>query len=476
MRVLVWLRSDLRVVDNAALRMAAQDATDGVLAAFLLQPQQWREHDWADIKVAFLLRNLRELRAALEKLRIPLLIRTVADFGKTPAAMQQLVREYACDAVYWNHEYEWNEGKRDAAVAYACGRAGVKTRAFHDQTIVPPAALQTGQGDFYSVFSPYRRAWLRHVDEHALGEVLPAPRRQPELAAEPDDLPDRVPGFNADRDRADLWPAGPKAAEKLLEDFVAARLRTYHEQRDTPAAGGTSRLSPYLALGVISPRQCAAAAREANADRLDGPHRGPTVWISELIWREFYRHVLVGFPRVSRHRPFKPDTDRLPWRQDEEVFSAWCDGRTGVPIVDAGMRQLRATGWMHNRLRMITAMYLTKDLFIDWRWGERHFMHHLIDGDLASNNGGWQWSASTGTDAAPYFRIFNPYAQSQRFDPDGAFIRAYVPELRGLSAREIHAPAELPELVRVTLDYPAPLVDHSTARAAILAAFKQLSG
>ncbi len=201
---------------------------------------------------------------------------------------------------------------------------------------------------------------------------------------------------------------------------------------------------------------------------------GRETWITELIWREFYRHILVGFPRVSRHQPFRLETRRLEWSGNEEHFDAWKEGRTGVPIVDAAMRCLRATGWMHNRLRMITAMHLTKDLFLDWRRGERWFMRNLIDGDLASNNGGWQWSASTGTDAAPYFRIFNPVSQSRKFDPDGAFIRAWVPELRDLAGGEIHDPSSLPELARARIDYPAPIVNHTQARERAIAAFKAL--
>ena len=207
---------------------------------------------------------------------------------------------------------------------------------------------------------------------------------------------------------------------------------------------------------------------------MNGGAPGPATWISELIWREFYRHVLVGFPRVGMNRAFKPATERLPWRADEGRFRAWCEGRTGYPIVDAGMRQLAQTGWMHNRLRMIVAMFLSKDLFIDWRRGERHFMRHLVDGDLASNNGGWQWSASTGTDAAPNFRVFNPFAQSRKFDPDGEFIRRWVPELGGADARVLHDPALLACERRAGLAYVEPVCDHSVARQHVIAAFRTL--
>ena len=247
----------------------------------------------------------------------------------------------------------------------------------------------------------------------------------------------------------------------------------YGNARDFPALNGTSALSPYLACGAISPRQCLAAATAADGQRLQAGRAGPTAWITELIWREFYRHVLVGFPRVCRNRAFKVQTDRIRWRRDEDDFGSWCAGRTGVPIVDAAMRQLLETGWMHNRLRMVVAMYLTKDLFIDWRQGERFFMTHLVDGDFASNNGGWQWAASTGTDAAPYFRIFNPISQSRRFDPDGTFIHRYCPELADLGGRAIHDPAALPPPARGAIDYPDPIVDHTRARARVMAAFRE---
>ena len=260
-------------------------------------------------------------------------------------------------------------------------------------------------------------------------------------------------------------------ARRWLRAFVSKRIESYHTLRDMPAEDGTSALSPYLAAGALSPRQCLHAAMEANRGRAASGKKGVTTWISELIWREFYRHVLIGFPRVCMNRPFRVETDRLPWRDDEDQFAAWCQGHTGVPIVDAGMRQLAETGWMHNRVRMITAMFLTKDLFIDWRWGQRHFMHHLIDGDFANNNGGWQWSASTGTDAAPYFRIFNPFSQSRRFDPEGQYIRRYVPELKALSADEIHEPsADVARKCR----YPRPIVGHAEARTSAIAAFRRL--
>ena len=240
-----------------------------------------------------------------------------------------------------------------------------------------------------------------------------------------------------------------------------------------PAEPGTSQLSPYLAAGVISIRQCLHAALGYNQGELDSGASGATTWINELLWREFYKHILVGYPRVSMHRAFRPETEALPWRRAPYELEAWQQGRTGFPIIDAAMRQLRETGWMHNRLRMITAMFLSKNLLIDWREGERWFMRHLIDGDLAANNGGWQWSASTGTDSVPYFRLFNPTSQSQRFDPDGQFLRRWLPELQHLSSRDIHSPATHHNLFGV-IEYPTPIVDLGKSRARALDAFRNL--
>jgi deoxyribodipyrimidine photo-lyase len=288
-------------------------------------------------------------------------------------------------------------------------------------------------------------------------------------------VPARVKGFESSVDPG-LWPAGERAAAKRLEAFVDGRISRYKTDRELPGVDGTSTLSPYLAVGAISPRQCLKAAVEWNKGKLSGGHPGADQWIAELIWREFYRHVLVAFPRVCMGRAFKSETDRIRWRYDEGEFAAWCEGRTGYPIVDAAMRCLNATGWMHNRLRMVAAMFLAKDLLIDWRWGEKYFMQRLVDGDLASNNGGWQWSASTGTDAAPYFRIFNPVSQSRKCDPEGVFIRKWVPELAGVSGDEVHDPSELPPLVRAGLRYPEKMVDHGEARERVMSAFAAVRG
>jgi deoxyribodipyrimidine photo-lyase len=280
-----------------------------------------------------------------------------------------------------------------------------------------------------------------------------------------------------------LWPGGEAWARRQLRAFVKDAIGAYKTDRDYPGRAGTSAASVPLAVGALSTRQCLHAALEAgglaagglNPKAFDRMPEGPRHWLSEVVWREFFTHVLVGWPRVCMNRAFQVHTDRLAWPTDRGAFEAWREGRTGIPIVDAGMRQLAATGWMHNRVRMVTAMFLTKNLFIDWRWGERHFMRSLVDGYFASNNGGWQWSASTGTDAAPYFRIFNPVSQSEKFDPEGAYIRRWVPELGGVAGEAVHAPHDrLPPLARARLAYPEPIVDLSASRDAAIRAFQAL--
>ena len=477
-RALVWFRRDLRIADNHALYNAAQwadrSADGGVVACFVISPEEWLDHDDAGIKIDFWLRNLRELRPALAKLNIPLVVLTAATRRQIAPALLTLARDARCTALFFNNEYEINEAGRDQVVERHFDKADITVHRFHDHIIVPPGEVRTGQGGFFTVFTPFKKALYKLLADRPV-QVLGPPRKQPEIDVQSTDVPDRVKGFESHvASAAELWPAGEKWAHRRLETFVDQRIAAYKTDRDTPALDATSKLSPHLAAGVLSPRQCLAAALAVNSGKLDTGSPGAAHWISEVIWREFYQHIIVGFPRVVMGRAFKPATDRIEWSYNQEHFDRWTAGRTGVPIVDAAMRQLIETGWMHNRLRMVAAMYLTKDLFIDWRWGEKHFMRHLIDGDLASNNGGWQWSASTGTDAAPYFRIFNPISQSKKCDPDGAFIRRYLPELRDIQGDAVHDPSALPALLRSTLNYPDPMVDHAAARGRVMDAFKAL--
>lgn len=472
MRALVWFRSDLRTRDHPALFEACRKADRGVLAVFTVCPAQWQAYDWGEAKVGFLLRNLRALSAELERTRIPLRILERQTFAGVPEALLTLARAQDCDALFFNREYEVNEARRDEAVSRRFEAAGLAVRAFHDPCILEPGSVEKKTGGFYTVYTPFKRAWMAVLQERGGVELLGGPKRQPALLCAPDPVPESVQGFALRPDLEDLWPAGQAAAQKRLARYLGEDVSSYKTLRDFPAADRTSRLSPYLALGVLSARQCLDAALDAGGGERAFGESGLGTWIGQLVWREFYRHILVGFPRVSKNRAFQAQTERVRWRDDVKGFAAWCEGRTGVPLVDAAMRQLARTGWMHNRLRMVAAMYLTKDLLVDWRWGERFFMQQLVDGDLANNNGGWQWSASTGTDAAPYFRIFNPVAQSRKFDPDAAFLRQYLPELANLDNRAIHEPSADQ---RKACGYPEPIVDHAAARERAIAAFRDIA-
>ena len=472
MKNLVWFRRDLRVEDNSALHAAASEATDGVVAIFAITPQQWKQHDDAPCKVQFWLANVKALSQSLAKLNIPLLILKSDTFADLPKKIVALANKHDCGSLFFNREYEVNEQWRDDQVAATCDTAGITVQRFHDRVIIPPREISTKEGRYYCVFTPYRKVWDTKLLDAV--EVLPAPKKQKTLAIEPDTVPTNIKGFKLSADIDTLWPGGEQEAERRLSNF-AEHIAQYSTGRDLPALDGTSTLSGYLAAGVISPRQCAAMALEVSGGQINNDHEGARVWVSELAWRDFYSHVMVGFPRVSMHRPFKAKTEAIQWRDNQNDLRAWQEGRTGYPMVDAGMRQLNQTGWMHNRLRMVTAMFLTKHLLIDWRLGERYFMENLIDGDLAANNGGWQWSASTGTDSVPYFRIFNPFSQSKRFDSQGQYIKRMCPELEEVPAKALHDGTKLTKAIsEFDVDYPSYVVDYKAGRERALAAFKAL--
>ncbi len=468
---LMWFRTDLRVHDNTAL--AAAMAGGPTVAVYLLSPAQWQEHDDAPCKIDFWLRNLTELSRELGNLNVPLLIRSAERWDQAAKVMSKLCQQLEVTNVHLNQEYGFNESQRDSQVAHTLNQQGINLHSHLDQLLFQPGSVLTKTGTYFQVFSQFRKVCYQRLHDR-IPQRIAMPAAQSPLAIQADKVPTQVDGFAMPtKELQQLWPAGEDEAMRRLAEFADEPIADYQAQRDIPAKPGTSQLSAYLAAGVISPRQCLHAALGFNRGEFDSGNPGATTWINELLWREFYKHILVGYPRVSKHRAFRVETDSLKWRNAPAELAAWQQGRTGIPIIDAAIRQLLSTGWMHNRLRMVVAMFLTKNLLIDWREGERFFMRHLIDGDLAANNGGWQWSASTGTDAAPYFRIFNPVSQSQRFDPDGHFIRQWLPELDGLSSKQIHDPSALGGLFGVA-DYPSPMVDLKSSRERAINAFRDL--
>ncbi|MDO7596512.1 MAG: deoxyribodipyrimidine photo-lyase [Pseudomonadota bacterium] len=463
---LVWFRNDLRVSDNPALYHACEQGK-AVSAIYIATPQQWREHDEADVKIDFWRRNLLCLQNALAELNIELHFFQVDSYQQIPLLIEKICQQWEIERLHFNHEYPINERLRDQNVIDSCRKITVEYQNYHDQLLLPPSTVRTKTGTPFKVFTPFAKEAKQQLEQSLY--LYPTPPSQiaitlPELAEE-SGLKDII-WPNISQDIQHFWPAGEHHAFSRLVNFCQKTIGNYKQHRDIPSLGGTSRLSPYLASGIISVRQCWNASWQ-YCEPNDSVH----VWQNELLWREFYKHVLIDYPYVSRHKPWKPLTEKIEWRQNEQELMAWQQGQTGFPLIDAAMRQLLARGWMHNRLRMVTAMFLSKHLLLDWRLGERWFMQHLIDGELAANNGGWQWSASTGTDSVPYFRIFNPVTQSKRFDPEGEFIRHYVPELAHLSDKEIHMPTKMNR----PRGYPEPMVDLSVGRNRALATFKLLA-
>jgi deoxyribodipyrimidine photo-lyase len=468
---LFWLRTDLRVHDNTALSAAMHQGP--TIALYMISPGQWQLHDDAACKVDFWLRNLKAVQAELKALNVPLLIAHADTWDKAPKALADLCKEHKVEQVHVNEEYGVNEQRRDREVAAELDNQGIAFHSHLDQLFFKPGSVLTKSGGYFKVYTQFRKVCYGRL-HHSVPSLVRLPHKQSPVHIKSDEVPDSVEGFaTPSQALRTLWPAGEEEARKRLEHFTDDQVHYYNDERDFPAKPGTSQLSAYLAAGVVSPRQCLHAALRSNHGEFESGSQGAVTWINELLWREFYKHVLVGFPRVSRHRAFRPETEALKWRHAPKDLEAWQQGRTGLPLVDAAMRQLLETGWMHNRLRMVVAMYLTKNLLLDWREGERFFMQHLIDGDLAANNGGWQWSSSTGTDSSPYFRIFNPVSQSERFDPEGLFIKHWVPELAELNKRDIHDPSAMGGLFGVQ-GYPRPIVDLKSSRERALAAFKSL--
>ena len=460
-----WIRRDHRLTDNQALAAALKRA-DQVIPAFILDPVLLNAPDAGEKRVAFMFGSLRQLDASLRARGSGLIVR----HGDPVQELQALVDEAGAEAVFAEEDY-WPYGQtRDVRAA-----AALPLNLVGGLTVHPPAAVRKADGDPYTVFTPFSRAW-KALPLPEARMVLAAPERMPALPdldslsipVEPA-LPDSVP-----------FSPGEAEAWRRLQGFVDwddPVVHDYGQARNRLDQDGTSQLSPYLRFGLLSARQAVVSALSVIDAAPDAQARkGAETWLNELIWREFYMAILYYFPDVLE-QSFRSNLREIAWENDKDAFAAWCAGRTGYPVVDAAMRQLVETGWMHNRARMIVASFLVKDLLIDWRWGERFFMQHLVDGDPAANNGGWQWTAGTGTDAAPYFRIFNPILQSKKHDPAGVYIRRWLPELARVPDQYIHEPWTMPDEVQqqagcfIGQDYPAPIVDHAWARERTLAAF-----
>jgi deoxyribodipyrimidine photo-lyase len=477
---LVWFRRDLRAQDHAALYHALRSARR-VWCAFVLDTDILAPLPRADRRVEFIRDSLVDLDGQLRALgqahgqaHAGLIVR----HGSAAAEIVALARQLRVQAVYANRDYEPAAVERDARVRGELAHAGIAWHPSKDQVVFETDEVMTAAGTPYGVFTHYKNAWLKKLTPFYV-QAYPVARHAQALAARPESLRRGVPslediGFEPAGLHDLPIPTGSTGAHALLEDFLE-RIDGYHEARDFPAVKGPSYLSVHLRFGTVSIRELARLAW----DRMRAGSRGAEVWLSELVWRDFYHQILHHHPRVAT-RAFRPEYDRIRWEHGKGAqaqFQAWCEGRTGYPLVDAAMAQLNQTGYMHNRLRMVTASFLVKDLGIDWRWGERYFAEKLNDFDLAANNGGWQWAASTGCDAQPWFRIFNPVTQSEKFDPSGKFIRRYLPQLAELPDAALHAPwkARPVDLAAAGLslgrNYPEPIVQHEAARERTLARY-----
>jgi len=475
-RALVWMRRDLRADDHAALYHALRAARQ-VWCAFVFDRDILDPLPRADRRVEFIRDSLVGLDAALCALGashgvegVGLIVRHGHALDELPA----LARDLHVQAVFASHDDEPAALARDAQVRGRLADRGIMLHTHKDHVVFERDEVLTQAGAPFSVFTPYKNAWLKALTPFHL-KAYPVARHAGVLAPRPEaeaGVPDLAAiGFEPTNLHDLRLPSGPSGGQEMLADFLT-RIDHYDEARDFPAVKGPSYLSTHLRFGTVSIRQL---AREAHA-RAQAGSAGAQVWLSELIWRDFYHQILHHHPHVVE-RAFKPAYDRIHWEhgaQAEQRFAAWCEGRTGYPLVDAAMHQINQTGYMHNRLRMVVASFLVKDLGLDWRRGEAYFAEKLNDFDLAANNGGWQWAASTGCDAQPYFRIFNPVSQSRKFDPEGRFIRRYLPALARLPDKLLHAPWEARPVdlaaagLQLGQDYPAPVVDHAKARARTL--------
>ncbi len=476
-RALVWLRRDLRANDNAALYHALCAARQ-VWVGFVFDRAILGALPRADRRVEFIRDSLVGLEAQLQQLAeracapgAALLVR----HGSSADELPQLAQLLGVQAVYCNHDDDPYALARDSGVRGKLADVGVALHTSKDHVIFERSEVLTQSGGAYGVFTPYKSAWMKKADGLFL-EAYPVERHAGALAAAPPGVAAGVPtladiGFEPTNLASLKMPPGPAGAQTMFADHLQ-RIDDYEKTRNFPAVKGPSYLSTHLRFGTISIRQLARSAWQ----RMQDSSRGAEVWLSELIWRDFYHQVLHHHPRVVGHS-FKREYDAIKWehgKHADALFAAWCEGRTGYPLVDAAMQQINQTGYMHNRLRMVVASFLTKDLGIDWRRGEAYFALHLNDFDLAANNGGWQWASSSGCDAQPYFRIFNPVNQSEKFDAQGKFIRRYLPQLAALPDKLIHAPwlARPVDLAAAGIElgkhYPMPVVQHDVARATTL--------
>ena len=462
MNSLFIFNSEFRLKNNLALFNASLKGSS-LTTLFIFNPKKWKNHNESNLKIAFQIEHLKELSEKLKNLNIPLKLINANGIEDESKKIIDFVKKNEIQEVFINKEYGVNEMQRDETLQKDLERMNKKLNIY-DSSIFHPDSIKTQSDTFFKVFTPFSRAFRSKLMSKKI-EVSELPKRQEHAIS----VSDKIESFKLDKNDQEIfnqYEIGEEKALEKLENFIDHKILNYKENRDFPSLDGTSALSPYLSSGILSSGQCIFYVFQKHSE----DEIGVKTWINEIIWREFYKYILFHNPRVSKNLSFSEKYDKFHWLNNEDNFISWSKGQTGVPIIDAAMRQLNATGWMHNRLRMIVAMYLTKNLLIDWRKGEKYFMNKLIDGDFASNNGGWQWSASTGVDAAPYFRIFNPITQSEKFDKEGTFIKKWIPEIA--AAKNIHDPSTEE---RKEMGYSYHLVDLKESRKEAIKQFSSFS-
>ena len=457
---------DLRIKDNRALYEASLDQ-DGLVALFIIDKTKNKAHGDSLAKLKLKLLGLEKITEPLSSLNISLKILYSHKISDEPGDILDFCQSHGIKKIFLNSEYPFNEKQRNKNLKKICHQYQISYTEFNSQ-LINPDDVKNSSGLPFKVFTPYSKKIRSLMTPDILSET-PVPLKQENRIIAQDEIPQFQYAYDQDLNFSfDDFPLTEGSAIQKLDDFIDSSIQNYKELRDIPSLSATSKLSSSFAIGLISSKQAINLVLKRLPDEIG---TGQFAWITEIIWREFYKYITYHFSHVSKGKCFNPKYDHILWREDEESFLKWCEGKTGVPIIDAAMRQLNRTKWMHNRLRMITAMFLSKNLLVDWRKGERYFMENLIDGDFCSNNGGWQWSASTGVDASPYFRIFNPITQSEKFDPDGKFIKDFVPELVKCPSNEIHNPSGK---TRSSLNYPEMIVDLKSSRLRAIDAFKSI--
>lgn len=466
---LMWFRNDLRIHDNTALHNACLSNIDEVICLFISTPKQWKKHFVSVKKISFIYQNLISLKKELLKLNIILYYYECTDFLSSIEYLFYFCGKHKVNSLFYNYQYESNEKDRDYLITQKLSMQGISIKGFHDNLLINPNKIKNKNGQPYKKFYFFKHTIINYLSEN-VPICFPIPKKR--ILCNKNNI-DRIyfsKNFHINFNQ-NLFPIGEKEAIKKLKFFYTYKIEDYLVKRNFPSLNGTSMLSPYLSLGIISIRYCLQILFKKYKKKplIDTLH---TPWINEIIWREFYYHLLINFPMLSKSQSLFKWEKKINWSNNINYLNSWKNGETGFPIVDAAMKQLYQIGWMHNRLRMITASFLVKNLLINWRYGEKYFMSHLIDGDYALNNGGWQWSASIGSDSTSYIRVFHPSRQSEIFDKSGAFIKKYLPSLKIVPNNYIHNPYEWIIKSKCQIDYPKPIVNYQNSKQKFLLEYK----